>query len=114
MIDYISFRLLEKKASAPAAAQTQSACATANSKTRRLYLRKGRVIRIEATPNPLRIECQQGALWITQAGAAKDTILTAGESFAPRQQGSVVIEALEAACIAQTAEADDSGTLGEP
>ena len=109
MIDYLSFRLFERKARSLAATHPKHACGSASPKTHSLQLRKGRVIQIESMPTPLRIECQQGALWITETGIAKDTILTAGESFKARSQGRVVIEALETACIAQTPEADDTG-----
>jgi len=113
MVDYISFHLFERKARSLAATQAKHACGSASPKTHSLHLRKGRVIQIESMPTPLRIECQQGRLWITQSGTAQDTILAAGESFKPRAQGRVVIEALETACVAQTPETDDSGTLEE-
>lgn len=107
MIANISFRLFERKASAPVATPEAADCCPANPKTRCLHLRKGRVIRIESMPAPLRIECHRGRLWITEAGSAGDTILAAGEFFKPRSQGRVVIEALETACVAQTPETDD-------
>ena len=110
MIGKLSFGLFEKKACGRAA-DSQGACRSAHSKMSRLYLGKGRVIRIEPTPVPLRIECRHGRLWVTQAGAIHDTILKAGDSFKSRQQGRVVIEALENACVAQTAEPDDNGAL---
>lgn len=110
MIGRISFGLFERKARV-LATESQAVRRVAHSKMSRLYLGKGRVVRIEPTPLPLRIECRQGRLWVTQAGAVRDTILTAGEAFESRQQGRVVIEALENACVAQTTDADDSGAL---
>lgn len=110
MIGKISFGMFDRKARVMAA-ESQAVCRTAHSKMSRLYLGKGRVIRIEPTPAPLRIECRHGRLWVTQAGTAQDRILQPGESFQARQQGRVVIEALENACVAQTTDPDDSGGL---
>lgn len=111
MIAKLSFGLFERKAHG-LAAESQAVCRAAHSKLSRLYLGKGRVIRIDAPASPLRIECRHGRLWVTQSGAAHDTILQAGESFSSRPQGRVVIEALENACVAQRADADDSGATG--
>jgi len=109
MIGKLSFGLFEKKA--PVLAAAQAGCRPAHSRMSRLYLGKGRVVRIEPTPDPLRIECRHGRLWVTQSGLAQDRILQPGDSFQARQQGRVVIEALENACVAQTTDSDDSGVV---
>lgn len=47
----------------------------------------------------LTIHCAQGELWITQAGDDRDTILSAGDAFAPRPKGRIVIQALSEARV---------------
>jgi Protein of unknown function (DUF2917). len=45
------------------------------------------------------IECKNGVIWVTCAGEYQDHILGAGKRFVPTTKGSVVIEAIDEACV---------------
>jgi hypothetical protein len=45
------------------------------------------------------IGCKNGVVWVTSAGEQKDYILHAGKSYSPRTKGSVVIQAIDEACV---------------
>ncbi len=64
----------------------------------KLCLQKGEVVHADEIPDA--IVCARGKLWITQTGLARDVLLRDGESYQPRSGGLVVIEALEASCLA--------------
>ena len=44
----------------------------------------------------LRIDCRQGRLWLTQAGAAADVILEPGQGFVAEGDGDIVVEPMAA------------------
>ena len=45
------------------------------------------------------IRCVAGAVWITQEGRAKDTVLSAGGRFDIRGDGKLIVQALQDAVI---------------
>lgn len=42
----------------------------------------------------MEIRCEDGQLWVTQAGNERDVVLLAGETFVPAPKGRVVVQAL--------------------
>ena len=48
--------------------------------------------RIAGRVRGVRIDCRQGRLWLTQAGAAADVILQAGQSFVADTGGAIVVQ----------------------
>src|SRR5438309_8054256 len=46
--------------------------------------------RIAGSVRGVRIDCHQGRLWLTQAGAAADVILQPGQSFVAKAGGAIV------------------------
>ena len=48
--------------------------------------------RIAGSVRGVRIECRQGRLWLTQAGAAADVILQPGQSFVANAGGAIVVQ----------------------
>ena len=76
---------------------------TVNRLQERLCLEKGEVFHVDPITAWRRIECQRGRVWITQTGLGQDVILSAGDAFEVSAPGRLVVEALEAACVAPTA-----------
>jgi hypothetical protein len=52
--------------------------------------------RIAGSVRGVRIDCRQGRLWLTQAGAAADVILQPGQSFVTNAEGAIVVQAVPA------------------
>jgi hypothetical protein len=48
--------------------------------------------RIAGSVRGVRIDCRQGRMWLTQAGAAADVILQAGQSFVADAGGTIVVQ----------------------
>ena len=48
--------------------------------------------RIAGSVRGVRVDCRQGRLWLTQAGAAADVILQAGQSFVADAGGAIVVQ----------------------
>jgi hypothetical protein len=46
--------------------------------------------------NGRRIRCVAGVAWVTQEGVAEDIVLAAGEIYAPRRSGKIIVQALSA------------------
>ncbi len=59
-----------------------------------------------------RVEAHEGALWVTEEGDLKDTVVSAGESFTIRHAGLTVITALSASRL--TVEEPVRETLARP
>ncbi len=50
--------------------------------------------RIAGSVRGVRIDCRQGRLWLTQAGAAADVILQPGQSFVAKVGGAIVVQSV--------------------
>ena len=50
--------------------------------------------RIAGSVRGARIDCHQGWLWLTQAGAAADVILQPGQSFVAMARGAIVVQSV--------------------
>jgi len=50
--------------------------------------------RIAGSVRGVRIDCRQGRLWLTQAGAAADVILQPGQSFVAKAGGAIVVQSV--------------------
>ena len=50
--------------------------------------------RIAGSVRGARIDCHQGWLWLTQAGAAADVILQPGQSFVAKAGGAIVVQSV--------------------
>jgi hypothetical protein len=48
--------------------------------------------RIAGSVRGVRIDCREGRLWLTQAGAAADVILQPGQSFFANARGAIVVQ----------------------
>jgi len=64
-----------------------------------LLLRPREVLNLDNSQQRMAIECTNGLVWVTAAGEHKDHILEAGKRYEPRTKGSIVIEALDEACV---------------
>lgn len=71
------------------------------SKTSRieLLLQPRQVLNLDNTQHRMAIECKNGVIWVTCAGEHKDHILHAGRRYLPNTKGSIVIEAIDEACV---------------
>ena len=77
-----------------AAAAAAAAACPAVAEEQRLRLDAGAIHAIDDPAEVAAIRCTAGAVWVTQAGLADDVVLEAGESFRPREDGKVVVQAL--------------------
>lgn len=64
-----------------------------------LRLRPRQVLNLDNRGHRMAIQCKNGVIWVTSAGEQQDYILHAGKSYIPRKKGSVVIEAIDEACV---------------
>ena len=46
-----------------------------------------------------RVECADGAVWITRAGDVKDVVICAGEAWVADSQGTALVTGLETAVV---------------
>jgi Protein of unknown function (DUF2917) len=71
------------------------------SRTRKieLLLKKHQLLSLDETQPKIAIECKNGVIWVTHSGEGQDYMLRAGRRYEPKTQGSVVIEALDDACV---------------
>lgn len=60
-------------------------------------LRKGEVVRFDASVGSQILQTLSGTIWLTGAADPADHLLTAGRRFHVKQGDSIVLEALEAA-----------------
>jgi hypothetical protein len=67
-----------------------------DSDTRLLGLRRIEMLRLQDASGTL-IACEEGTLWITQEGDARDVVIGAGERFVVDRDGLTIVEALDAA-----------------
>ena len=64
-----------------------------------LLLHPRQVLSLDNSQHRMAIECKNGVIWVTCAGEHRDHILHAGKSYIPQTKGSVVIEAIDEACV---------------
>jgi hypothetical protein len=64
-----------------------------------LLLKRKQLLSLQEAQPGMAIECKQGVIWVTATGDYSDHMLTAGQRYQPRSAGSVVIEALDDACL---------------
>lgn len=69
-------------------------------------LRKGQLLALRGRRGA-RIESRRGAVWVTQDGDPNDVVLDAGEAHVLDHDAPVLIQALDAACVAVQAPAAD-------
>ncbi|MFY9224110.1 MAG: DUF2917 domain-containing protein [Blastocatellia bacterium] len=63
-------------------------------------LKKGELWKSPNNFHLLSIDCQQGTLWITQAGDIEDHLIEPGQSFKTLTSGLVVMQSLsDCACV---------------
>lgn len=55
------------------------------------------VLAIEPEGRSLRLLCDHGQVWVTQAGDSRDVILSPGVAFTSTGTGKIVVQALEPA-----------------
>ena len=64
-----------------------------------LLLQPRQVLSLDNSQHRMAIECKNGVIWVTCAGEHRDHILHAGSSYLPQTKGSIVIEAIDEACL---------------
>ncbi len=64
-----------------------------------LLLKKHQLLTLNEVQPRMAIECKQGVIWVTHAGEHQDYILRPGRHFCPKGNGTVVIEAIDDACV---------------
>ena len=64
-----------------------------------LLLQPHELLSLNNRQQPVAVACKNGVVWITCEGETRDQILRAGRRYAPKTKGSIVIEAISAACI---------------
>lgn len=64
-----------------------------------LLLHPRQVLNLDNRGHRMAIGCKNGVIWVTSAGEHEDYILRAGKSYIPRTKGSIVIEAIDEACV---------------
>jgi len=65
-------------------------------RTIELTLESDSLCRIAGHVRGARIDCRQGRLWLTQAGAAEHVILQPGQNFVADGDGAIVVQAVPA------------------
>jgi hypothetical protein len=64
-----------------------------------LILKKHQLLTLNEVQPQMAIECKEGVIWVTHSGDQQDYLLRAGRHFLLKGQGSVVIEAIDDACV---------------
>lgn len=64
-----------------------------------LLLHPRQVLNLDNSQQRMAIECRNGVIWVTCAGEQQDHILHAGKRYIPSTKGSIVIEAIDEACV---------------
>lgn len=64
-----------------------------------LLLKQHQVLRVDETRPRMTIECKDGIIWVTNSGESQDYMLRRGRRYVPRTHGSIVIEAVNDACV---------------
>ena len=64
-----------------------------------LLLKKHQLLTLNEVQPKMAIECKQGVIWVTHSGEHQDYMLRPGRHFLPKGKGSLVIEAIDDACV---------------
>lgn len=64
-----------------------------------LILQPHELLSLNNRGQPVTVSCKNGTVWITCEGESGDHILDTGRRFIPKAKGSIVIEAIGAACV---------------
>ena len=64
-----------------------------------LLLKKHQLLTLNEVQPKMAIECKEGVIWVTHSGERQDYLLRAGRHYAPKGDGSLVIEAIDDACV---------------
>src|SRR5262249_50479850 len=78
---------------------------TRDARSRLQGLRKGQLLGLDGRRGG-RIASRRGAIWVTQDGDPNDVVLDAGQTLELEHDGPLLIQALDAACIAVDARLD--------
>ncbi len=64
-----------------------------------VLLKKHQLLTLNEVQPKMAIECKEGVSWVTHAGEQQDYTLRAGRQYSPKGKGSVIIEAIDDACV---------------
>jgi hypothetical protein len=64
-----------------------------------LVLKKHQLLTVNEIQPQMAIECREGVIWVTHSGERQDYMLRAGRHYTPKGKGSLVIEAVDDACV---------------
>ena len=64
-----------------------------------LLLQPHELLSLNNRQQPVAVACKNGVVWVTCEGEARDQILRAGRRYVPKTKGSIVIEAIDEACV---------------
>jgi hypothetical protein len=64
-----------------------------------LLLHPREIMTVDDSHRGLAIECKEGVLWVTSTAEDGDHVLFAGKKYIAKDQGKVVIEAIDDACV---------------
>ena len=64
-----------------------------------VLLKKHQLLTLLETQPQMAIECKHGVIWVTHTGERQDYMLRAGRHYIPKGKGSLVIEAIDDACV---------------
>ncbi len=64
-----------------------------------VLLKKHQLLTLNEIQPRMAIECKQGVIWVTHSGERQDYMLRAGKHYMPKGQGTLVIEAVDDACV---------------
>jgi hypothetical protein len=64
-----------------------------------LLLKKHQLLTLNEVQPQMAIECKNGVVWVTHSGEHQDYVLRPGRHYLPKGKGSVLIEAVEDACV---------------
>ncbi len=64
-----------------------------------LILKKHQLLSLNEVQPKMAIECKEGVIWVTHSGDPQDYVLRPGRQYSPKGKGSLVIEAIDDACV---------------
>ncbi len=64
-----------------------------------VLLKKHQLLTLNEIQPRMAIECKHGVIWVTHSGERQDYMLRAGRQYMPKGQGTLVIEAVDDACV---------------
>jgi len=64
-----------------------------------LLLHPREILTLNDSQHRLAVECKEGLIWVTCAGDSRDHMLFSGRRYVAETRGSLVIEAIDDACV---------------